>query len=86
MPTYEYETVPAREGDPVRRYEFRQSMADEPMRVHPETGEKLRRVYSAFAVGGSSSSECGGCEGGECACESGGGHHHGSGCGCGCCH
>jgi predicted nucleic acid-binding Zn ribbon protein len=79
MPTYEYETVPAKEGDPVRRYEFQQRMSDEPLKKHPETGEPLRRVYSAFAVGGSSSGSNDGCE-----CAAGGHHHHSGSCGCGC--
>jgi hypothetical protein len=82
MPTYEYETIPAKEGGKVKRYEFQQKMSDPPLKKHPETGEKLRRVYSAFAVGGASS-------GGECdgngGCGGGGHHHHGGGCGCGCC-
>ena len=85
MPTYEYETIPAKEGGPVKRYEFQQKMSDPPLKKHPETGEKLRRVYSAFAVGGSSaSSDSCACDGnGGCGC--GGHHHHGGGCGCGCC-
>ena len=82
MPTYEYETIPAKEGGPVKRYEFQQKMSDPPLKQHPETGEKLRRVYSAFAVGGSASSD-------SCACDGNGGcgghHHHGGGCSCGCC-
>ncbi len=83
MPTYEYETIPENPGEKPVRYEFRQRMSDEPLRVHPETGAKLRRVYSAFAVGGNSSP----CGSSECACETGGTpHHHGGGCGCGCCH
>ena len=44
MPTYVYETIdPLR---PVRRFEVRQSMKDEPLRVDPETGEAVRRVIS----------------------------------------
>jgi predicted nucleic acid-binding Zn ribbon protein len=85
MPFYEYETIPAKDGDPVKRYEFRQSMSEEPYKKHPETGEPLRRVYSAFAVGGAGSSDSCGCGGGNCACQSGGHHHHGGGCSCGCC-
>jgi len=86
MPFYEYETIPAKDGDPVKRYEFRQRMSDEPYKKHPETGESIRRVYSAFAVGGGGSSgdSCA-CGGGDCACQSGGHHHHGGGCSCGCC-
>ena len=37
MPTYVYETTDPTK--PVRRFEVRQSMKDEPLRVDPETGE-----------------------------------------------
>jgi len=85
MPTYEYETIPAREGGQTKRYEFQQKMSDPPLKKHPETGEPLRRVYSAVSIGGSaSSSDSCGC-GDACACENPP-HHHGGGCGCGCCH
>ncbi|HEX3817121.1 MAG TPA: zinc ribbon domain-containing protein [Chthoniobacterales bacterium] len=44
MPTYVYETTdPAK---PARRFEVKQSMKDEPLRVDPETGEAVRRVIS----------------------------------------
>jgi predicted nucleic acid-binding Zn ribbon protein len=44
MPTYVYETTdPAK---PVRRFEVRQSMKDEPLQFDPETGESIRRVIS----------------------------------------
>ncbi len=77
MPTYEYETVPNKKGEPVKRYEFQQKMSDEPLTEHPETGEKLIKVYGAFAVGGaggssnpqpSPSSSGGCCGGGGCGC------------------
>jgi predicted nucleic acid-binding Zn ribbon protein len=42
MPTYVYETVKR----PARRYEIKQSMKDDALRVHPETGEEIRRVIS----------------------------------------
>lgn len=56
MPTYIYETTdPAR---PVRRFEVRQSMKEEPLRVDPETGEPVRRVisggYGVHVAGGAS--------------------------------
>ena len=44
MPTYIYETTDPKK--PVRHFEIRQSMKDEPLRVHPETGEPVRRVIS----------------------------------------
>ncbi|MGH8046462.1 MAG: FmdB family zinc ribbon protein, partial [Chthoniobacterales bacterium] len=42
MPTYVYETVKR----PARRYEIKQSMKDSALRVHPETGEEIRRVIT----------------------------------------
>lgn len=42
MPTYVYETVKR----PTRRYEIKQSMKDDALRTHPETGEEIRRVIS----------------------------------------
>jgi len=70
MPTYVYETV----KNPTRRYEIKQSMKDAPLRVHPETGEEIRRVitggFGYMAKGksseSSSSSHC--CGGGSCGC------------------
>ncbi len=44
MTTYVYETIPARPGEKPSYYEIRQSMNDAPLREHPETGEKIRRV------------------------------------------
>lgn len=44
MPTYVYETVPEKEGDAVRRYEIWQHMKDEPLKQHPETGERITRI------------------------------------------
>jgi predicted nucleic acid-binding Zn ribbon protein len=41
---YLYETIPAREGDEVKRYELQQGMNDLPLTSHPETGEPIRRV------------------------------------------
>ncbi|HEY5035724.1 MAG TPA: zinc ribbon domain-containing protein [Chthoniobacterales bacterium] len=44
MPTYVYETTdPAK---PARRFEMKQSMKDDPLRVDPATGESVRRVIS----------------------------------------
>ena len=42
--TYLYETLPAREGEAVKRFEFKQGMNDAPLSRHPETGEPIRRV------------------------------------------
>ena len=42
MPTYIYETTD--ETKPARHFEIQQSMKDEPLTKHPETGEAIRRV------------------------------------------
>ena len=45
MPTYIYETTdPAK---PIRTFEVKQSVHDEPLRSDPKTGEGVRRVMSA---------------------------------------
>jgi predicted nucleic acid-binding Zn ribbon protein len=72
MPTYVYETTdPAK---PVRRFEVKQSMNDEPLRVDPETGEPVKRVisggYGVHVIGsstGPSVGTVGGCGPG-CGC------------------
>ena len=68
MAIYIYQTVPAKEGGPVRTYEIRQSMKDVALTEHPETKEPIRRVITGGLgimtpppLGG------GGCGGG-CAC------------------
>ncbi|HEY2714181.1 MAG TPA: hypothetical protein VGI60_16845 [Chthoniobacterales bacterium] len=56
MPTYVYETIDPEK--PVRRFEVKQSMKDEPLRVDPESGEPVRRVisggYGVHVSGGAS--------------------------------
>jgi predicted nucleic acid-binding Zn ribbon protein len=44
MATYIYETIDSTK--PVKRYEIQQSMRDEPLRAHPETGEAIQRVIT----------------------------------------
>jgi predicted nucleic acid-binding Zn ribbon protein len=46
MPTYQYETIPALPDESVDRFEVRQSISDEPLQVHPETGVPVRRVIT----------------------------------------
>ena len=73
MPIYVYETVKR----PTRRYEIKQSMKDDALRVHPETGEEIRRVISGglgFMSKGSGTAatpiaaQGGGCGHGSCGC------------------
>jgi len=44
MTTYVYETIPGKTGEKPTIYEIQQSMTDEPLTTHPETGEPIRRV------------------------------------------
>ena len=69
MPTYVYETV----KHPARRYEIKQSMKDDALRVHPETGEEIRRVitggFGYMAKGGAGAAPSAhGCGSGSCGC------------------
>jgi predicted nucleic acid-binding Zn ribbon protein len=76
MAIYIYQTVPAKEGGPVRTYEIRQSMKDAALTEHPETKEPIRRVITG-GLGIMTSSK-----GGSAPQPQGGG-----GCGAGCaCH
>lgn len=65
MPTYLYETIPAGAQENPKHYEIKQSMNDEALTKHPETGEPIRRVilggYGQIQKGkqGGSSSSCG---------------------------
>jgi predicted nucleic acid-binding Zn ribbon protein len=46
MATYIYESIPGKPNEKPKRYEIKQSMKDQPLTVHPESGEKIRRVLS----------------------------------------
>jgi len=46
MPTYVYETIPEEEAGEAIRFEVKQSMTDEPLKMHPETGQPVKRVIS----------------------------------------
>ncbi len=75
MPTYIYETVPARKGARVKRYEIRQSIKDAALREHPETKEPIRRVLADSVSVLTPSSSSGGARA----------HTHACGCGAGGC-
>lgn len=44
MPTYIYETTDA--SKPLRTFEVKQSVHDDPLHADPETGEAARRIIS----------------------------------------
>ena len=66
MTTYVYETIPNKPGEKPRYFEIKQSIRDETLTRHPETGERIRRVVLGGCgvlkkedAGGSSSCGCG---------------------------
>jgi predicted nucleic acid-binding Zn ribbon protein len=76
MTTYIYETIPTKKGEKVRHYEMKQSMKDDALSSHPETGEAIRRVV----VGGYGILKSG--QPAPTAAPRSGGHCCGSACGC----
>jgi predicted nucleic acid-binding Zn ribbon protein len=75
MPTYVYETIPQFEGDPPKRFEIRQSMKDDALTQHPDSGQPVRRVpIGGTGLMGSSGAAAGGAPSGGGSC--------GTGCGC----
>lgn len=46
MATYIYETIPTKKGQKPKRYEIQQSMAEDALTKHPETGEPIKRVIT----------------------------------------
>ena len=54
MPTYVYEVI-GEGGQPGERFEVVQRMTDEPLTVHPETGQPVRRVFLPFGIAGPTS-------------------------------
>ena len=51
MPLYVYEVITA-DDSPGEQFEVFQAMADPPLTQHPSSGQPVRRVFSAPAVGG----------------------------------
>jgi hypothetical protein len=74
VPTYTYETIVAAGRQP-RVYEIDQRMADDHLTVHPETGEKIRRIITTDrGIIGGCEPDCGSdCglpgSGGGCCCD-----------------
>ncbi|MBP82755.1 MAG: hypothetical protein CMO61_02785 [Verrucomicrobiales bacterium] len=70
MPTYVYETIPEDPSEGVIQFEIKQSIKDDALSTHPETGVPVKRVISGGISimprkGGASEGEsC--CSGGSC--------------------
>lgn len=77
MATYIYETIPLSENEEPVRFEYQQSMKDEPLTRHPTTGKPVKRVITGgygFNVSGSVKSAPAPAAGDSCC--------HQGGCGC----
>lgn len=74
MATYVYETIPQSAHEQPQRFEIQQSMKDDALTAHPETGQPVRRVISGgygFTMGGNAATPAAGghsCGGGGCGC------------------
>ncbi|MEM9444701.1 MAG: zinc ribbon domain-containing protein [Verrucomicrobiota bacterium] len=60
MPIYTYETIPKKASEKPIRYEIKQSMTEDALSKHPETGQRIRRVitggfFTSSSKSGSSS-------------------------------
>ena len=51
MPLYQYEVI-NEDGSSGPQFEIFQSMAEPALTTHPETGQPVRRVFCAPAIGG----------------------------------
>jgi predicted nucleic acid-binding Zn ribbon protein len=85
MPTYVYETIPQKPGDRAMQFEIKQSMRDNALTKHPETGVPVRRIITggigligantgrssegAAPASTGAHAHSGGCCGGSCGCK-----------------
>lgn len=56
MATYVYETIPQSADEKPVRFEIQQSMKDDALTAHPQTGQPVKRLISGgygFSVAGS---------------------------------
>lgn len=75
MATYTYETIPQTPGEEPVRFEVRQSMLEDALTEHPDTGVPVRRVITGgLGVMGLAKNS------GQAPAPAGG-HQHGAGCG-----
>ena len=70
MITYVYETIPKKAGEKVERFEWQQSILDEALKKHPETGVPVQRVMTdGIGFTSSKGNDSGGdCSKPSCAC------------------
>lgn len=72
MATYIYETIPQTPDEKPERFEIQQSMKDDALTQHPESGKPIKRVITGgygFSVSGATPSPAPhSCGGGSCGC------------------
>ncbi len=54
MPTYVYEVI-EKDGSGGEKFELVQPMSEDPIKVHPESAQPVRRVIQPFQISGASS-------------------------------
>lgn len=72
MPTYTYETIPKDSSEEPVSFEIKQSIMDDALTEHPETGQAIRRIITggiSISSGKGADSGGGGCCGNNsCGC------------------
>jgi hypothetical protein len=69
MITFLYETIPASSAEQPKHYEIPQAPGDAPLTVHPQTGEKIKRVIlGGFGAPAPQKQNNGGCGCGPSGC------------------
>jgi predicted nucleic acid-binding Zn ribbon protein len=71
MTTYVYETIPQRPGEAPVYFEVKQSLVEAPLKVHPETGQPVRRVVLAGLGVLKAAEPAKGANAGDCGCAPG---------------
>jgi len=50
MPTYIYETIPEEPSEKPYRFELKQSITEETLTTHPETGRPIRKIITGSGL------------------------------------
>lgn len=50
MPTYIYETIPEEPSEKPYRFEMKQSITEDTLTTHPETGRPIRKIITGSGL------------------------------------
>ncbi|MGB1800259.1 MAG: FmdB family zinc ribbon protein [Gammaproteobacteria bacterium] len=50
MPTYVYETIPEEPSEKPYRFEIKQSITEDTLTTHPETGRPIRKIITGSGI------------------------------------